>query len=255
VSRGFALPSAPSFSGDTVGKSVGVSGQTGAPNPGRFVGVTAAVAPTAGTWSVGDYVVTQNGQMFVCVTAGTPGTWLNPRDLSNTVTIGEEVYQREFMTTASVPLTSGTMRLTYFTSRKSETTTQVRVYSGSTAAAATPTLCKVGLYLIDGSGVPNLVAATANDTAMFAATNTAYTRSWTTPYAKIVGQRYVLGVLVASATTMPTLSGHSFAVAPEPAGIAPILCGATGTNLTDLPATLPATPSSANVRPYAVMLP
>jgi hypothetical protein len=41
----------------------------------RFVGGTASVAPTSGTFQVGDYVVTQNAKIFVCITAGTPGTW------------------------------------------------------------------------------------------------------------------------------------------------------------------------------------
>jgi hypothetical protein len=41
----------------------------------RFVGGTASVAPTTGTFQVGDYVVTQNAKIFVCITAGTPGTW------------------------------------------------------------------------------------------------------------------------------------------------------------------------------------
>ena len=41
----------------------------------RYVGGTASVAPTSGTFLVGDYVVTQNAKIFVCITAGSPGTW------------------------------------------------------------------------------------------------------------------------------------------------------------------------------------
>lgn len=41
----------------------------------RYVGGTASSAPTSGTFLVGDYVVTQNAKIFVCITAGSPGTW------------------------------------------------------------------------------------------------------------------------------------------------------------------------------------
>ena len=55
-----------------------VAGTTGAPNPGRFVGVTASSAPSTGTYRVGDFVVTQSGAgpIYVCTVAGTPGTWV-----------------------------------------------------------------------------------------------------------------------------------------------------------------------------------
>jgi hypothetical protein len=51
-------------------------GRTGAASLGRWVGCTASVAPTTGTWLVGDWVVTLTGRMFVCTVAGTPGTWV-----------------------------------------------------------------------------------------------------------------------------------------------------------------------------------
>jgi hypothetical protein len=58
--------------------SVGVSGLTGAVAGARFVGATASGAPTSGTFVVGDYVVDQTGQMWVCTVAGSPGTWVAP---------------------------------------------------------------------------------------------------------------------------------------------------------------------------------
>lgn len=51
-------------------------GLTGAVAPTRYVGGTASVAPTTGTFAVGDYVVAQAGSIFVCTVAGTPGTWM-----------------------------------------------------------------------------------------------------------------------------------------------------------------------------------
>lgn len=48
---------------------------TGATTAGRFVGHTTAGAPTSGTFAVGDWVQARDGHVWVCTTAGTPGTW------------------------------------------------------------------------------------------------------------------------------------------------------------------------------------
>lgn len=55
---------------------VSVGGLTGAVAGGRFVGFTATVAPTTGTFAVGDVVVSLNGSAWVCTVAGSPGTWV-----------------------------------------------------------------------------------------------------------------------------------------------------------------------------------
>lgn len=52
-----------------------VTGLTGATAASRYVGATASGAPTAGTFAVGDFVIDQTGFVWVCTTAGTPGTW------------------------------------------------------------------------------------------------------------------------------------------------------------------------------------
>lgn len=52
-----------------------VSGLTGAVAASRYVGATTTGAPTVGTFAVGDYVVAQDGAIYVCTVAGTPGTW------------------------------------------------------------------------------------------------------------------------------------------------------------------------------------
>ena len=41
----------------------------------RYVGGTVNGAPTSGTFSVGDFIIDQTGTIWVCVVAGTPGTW------------------------------------------------------------------------------------------------------------------------------------------------------------------------------------
>lgn len=50
--------------------------KTGATQASRYVGATASGAPVAGTFAVGDFVIAQDGGVFVCTVAGTPGTWV-----------------------------------------------------------------------------------------------------------------------------------------------------------------------------------
>ncbi len=48
---------------------------TGATQAARFVGATTSGAPASGTFAVGDVVVARDGHVFVCTTAGSPGTF------------------------------------------------------------------------------------------------------------------------------------------------------------------------------------
>ena len=56
-------------------------GLTGATAATRFAGATASGAPSSGTFAVGDFVIDQAGKVFICTTAGTPGTWTNAGSL------------------------------------------------------------------------------------------------------------------------------------------------------------------------------
>ena len=47
----------------------------GADIASRYIGGVTDVAPTEGTFAIGDYVVAQSGKIWVCTVAGTPGTW------------------------------------------------------------------------------------------------------------------------------------------------------------------------------------
>lgn len=54
------------------------TGLTGATAASRWVGATATGSPASGTFSVGDWVTTQDGKIFICTVAGSPGTWVQP---------------------------------------------------------------------------------------------------------------------------------------------------------------------------------
>lgn len=51
------------------------TGLTGATSASRYVGATTSGAPASGTFVVGDFAVAQNGHIWVCTSAGSPGTW------------------------------------------------------------------------------------------------------------------------------------------------------------------------------------
>lgn len=59
------------------------TGLTGAVSASRYVGATASGSPSSGTFAVGDYVVAQTGDFYLCTAAGTPGTWLHIGHLNN----------------------------------------------------------------------------------------------------------------------------------------------------------------------------
>jgi hypothetical protein len=51
------------------------TGLTGATTLTRYVGGTAGGPPTSGTFLAGDYVIDNSGNIWVCTTGGTSGTW------------------------------------------------------------------------------------------------------------------------------------------------------------------------------------
>lgn len=53
-----------------------ITGLTGATTVTRYVGGTADGPPTSGAFSAGDYIMTTAGQVWVCTTGGSPGTWV-----------------------------------------------------------------------------------------------------------------------------------------------------------------------------------
>jgi hypothetical protein len=69
------LNAAAAFSSTVGGTVFSASGLTGATAASRYVGATASGAPVSGTFLLGDFVIDQTGKVYVCTTAGTPGTW------------------------------------------------------------------------------------------------------------------------------------------------------------------------------------
>jgi hypothetical protein len=148
---------------------------------------------------------------------------------------------------------SGSMRGSQFTATKTETITQVKMLTNGTAAGATPTLCRIGIYQVNqATNLHTLVASIPNDTTLFATATTAYTRTLSAPLAKVAGTRYSVCALVVSAFALngfPGLIGH----ASGEASVAPALT-TRADGVTDLPASFTNAIQNSGLT-YAVLLP
>ena len=72
----FGLAASPTFTGTVTAGAHATTGLTGAVAASRYVGATASGAPATGSFSTGDFVIDQTGNVFICTAAGTPGTWI-----------------------------------------------------------------------------------------------------------------------------------------------------------------------------------
>lgn len=157
----------------------------------------------------------------------------------------------------AVTMATGLLRLGYLRATRTETVTSVRLSTQTTAAAATPTLCRVGVYSVsDADESLTLVGSTTNDTTLFAAASTKYTKALTAPFTKVAGTRYAVGVLVVSGAAVPSFQGLTTAGGTvSEAGDAPRICASIASQ-TDLPSSLTdAALSNAIIIPYIALVP
>jgi hypothetical protein len=138
---------------------------------------------------------------------------------------GEATLPRISGGNALVAWTSGSLRLAYFTARKTEMISQIYAVAAA-GAGATPTLCRMAWFSVAANGDLTLIGACANDTTLFASA-TKFTRSLTGgPFLKVAGTVYALGILVVTGASMPTFAGAS--VSSADSRDEPVLTGALG---------------------------
>lgn len=78
--------------GEISAQDFAATGIAGAQNASRYIGaVTAGASPTGNTFAVGDYVVDRSGAFWVCITGGSPGTWVKI-DKNPMTTVGDIEY-------------------------------------------------------------------------------------------------------------------------------------------------------------------
>lgn len=209
-------------------ETVGASGPQGLPGTAGAVGAASTVPGPAGPAGPGQYAPTA----------------------------GEETIDRA---TASgfVTLSTGFMRVVYFKARSSETITKLLLTSATTAAAATPTLVRAGIYTVAADWSLTLAASIANDPTIFAAASTEYLRALTSPLTKTAGSWYAVGLLVVTAVGAPTVPGvalTSSALSGSTQNRPRVATFASGQ--TDLPASASAASLGATPYvPYALLVP
>lgn len=135
---------------------------------------------------------------------------------------------------------SQSLRLVGFTCKVTSVINGMAFFTGATAAAATPTLIRYGLWLRDTDGLGyTLVASTPNDTTMLAVVENRYPKATSAPYTKLAGREYLAGILVVSAAAMPTMRQAAAPTLPSnytPWSVAPIRAAALA-GQADLPNT------------------
>lgn len=217
---------------------------------------TADNSPAPVTLAEGTLLGRATGGNVAALTAAQAGlpTLENYRMRWSQPSSGLDTVPRDLVSTAIAPSASGFLTLSSFRVLGSVTFTQISMGTGATAAGATPSLCRFGVYSSGDDGSTwTLLCAVANDTTLFAAANTVYTRALDsggglpTSYTCVPGVLYALGVIVVSATTLPTLVGvpasSSAALMALPPPMSQHKAG-----LTDLSASL--TGTSGTVRRY-----
>ena len=149
---------------------------------------------------------------------------------------GQETIPRWAASVNTISMPTGTVRLAYFVARRNATVTAVKVWSGGTAAGATPTLVKFGLYSVDSSGNLTLMSATASDTSIFASAATAYSRNLLASQAVQADQLYAIAAIVVTSAATPTVDGCTVQPTSDTT-LSPALCFNL-TGQTDLPASI-----------------
>lgn len=150
---------------------------------------------------------------------------------------GESIWSRETPYVSTSVTVSQALRCNGFRCKRTGLVSDLVIFSGGTAAGATPSLVKIGAYHKLEDGSYNLIGASANTVSLFAITNNTYVVPFVVPWYKFRGDDYLIAVLIVTAAALPTLQGPFTTSAnttgtfllPEPTKVGSIL------GQTDLP--------------------
>lgn len=126
-------------------------------------------------------------------------------------TVGEIVPWRHRLVSNTIGSLAGVVHLQYFQASRTETITTLTTFTGTTAAAATPTLCRMGTYTVADNGDLNLAAATANKPALWSTANATCPDTLITPWNKTAGLWYATALLCVTAAAAPNFHGAPMA--------------------------------------------
>lgn len=184
----------------------GTDGQDGAQGPQGPPGPAGADSTVPGPQGPAGADSTVPGPQGPKGDQGVPGPAGAPGDPDSLID-GIQMYSRRFVNATWNPV-NNRMYLTYFTSDRTMTAGSLVFYSGNTAAAATPTLIRFGLYRVEANGDLTLIGSTPNDTTLFSTTATRWSKAMSAPVGVTAGQRYAMAMLFISAAAAPLVYGN-----------------------------------------------
>jgi hypothetical protein len=141
------------------------TGITGATAASRYVGATASGAPSSGTFAVGDFSIDRTGSIWICTTAGSPGTWVQ---VGATFTVYNQTIKANNGTALTQRSTMNFINGTYTTATAVDNASQTDI-KFDVAAGATPGAMTFNTSAGNGSGT---TLALANHAHAFPAQNT-----------------------------------------------------------------------------------
>jgi hypothetical protein len=118
---------------------------------------------------------------------------------TNKIATGLEIIPRELCVSNSAALSNQVLKLIFFTALDTGSVTALASYCGAQAMAGA-TLAKMALFSVDANDDGTLMAATTNDTALWATINTRYQKSISSQNI-VRNSRYAFGFLVVGAST------------------------------------------------------
>lgn len=183
----------------------------------------------SGTLLAGERLVfTEIGEWIHYDSYGAPYAPLGPLNPNLGIfgTVGETIPREVCAEVNTTVAASGTLNMQLVYLKAGTLVSNISLCSATTAAG-TPTHYLFGLY--DSS--LNLLATSADATTAAWAANTVKTLAMTTPYRVPTSGLYYIGYFM-TATTVPTLKGHTGKTGGQLAAVAPIVSGTSSTGLT-----------------------
>ena len=118
-----------------------------------------------------------------------PGASVAAAIAADRPTVGEYVPDRSLGIITAPTVASGTVTFNYFTAAQTEVVSTITAWTSATQAAATPTVCRMGVFSVAANGDLTPVGVTPNDTTLFLTANTAYAKNLSASFTKVAGQR------------------------------------------------------------------
>lgn len=214
---GGATLSANTFTGNQTAPAFGSSGLgTNVNATSRYVGATTSGAPTGATTTfvVGDFVVDQSGKVWICVTAGAPGTWVPVGTGTGSVAPSLHNFAAMNLDPAVVNTSTAPAASTHYVFKVVAEATQT-VSKASFVISTTAGVGCSGWYASLYTSSGNLITGSTSSSdqgASFNATGTA-TATFGASVSVVAGQTYYISLGVGTATTLPTIARISNGIA------------------------------------------